>query len=150
MTVLTEMIKKEGEKFVLYSKDGSKVLGKFDTKDEAMKREKEMMAAMAAKSKMGEGFAIEVATGHLILAEGARLKLTEEAVDMGAMSDDDLRGARKTFMGLYAQCCADHSAMGDSRYNTPEGVTCMADCSYYAGIVRSLEYHMQSRLLTLE
>lgn len=150
MTTLNEMIKHEGEKFVLYTKDGSKVLGKFDTKDEALKREKEIMAAMAAKSKMGEGFALDVATGRLILAEGARMRLCEEGVDISAMSDDELRAARKTFVGLYAQCCADHAAMGDARYNTPEGVMCMADCSYYAGIARGLEYHMQGRLLTLE
>ncbi len=96
----------------------------------------------AAKVKLGERCSINETTGRLVL--------TEEGVDMNTMSDEELRAARKTFIGLYAQCCADHAAMGDARYNTPEGVMCMADCSYYAGIVRSLEYHMQSRMLTLE
>ncbi len=105
---------------------------------------------MAAKAKMGEGFAMDVVTGRLILSEGGRLRLTEEAVDMNAMSDDDLRAARKTFMGLYAEMTVKHAEMGDMRYNTPEGVMCMADCSYYAGIMRSIEYFMAARMLTLE
>ena len=36
------MIIKQGSKFVLKSKDGSKVLGKFDTKEQALKREKQI------------------------------------------------------------------------------------------------------------
>ena len=38
----TSMIIKQGQKFVLKSKDGSKVLGKFDTKEQALKREKQI------------------------------------------------------------------------------------------------------------
>ena len=34
------MIKKEGSKYVLYSKDGKKKLGTFKTKEEAEKRER--------------------------------------------------------------------------------------------------------------
>jgi hypothetical protein len=33
------MIKKENSKYILYSKDGSKKLGEFKTKEEALKRE---------------------------------------------------------------------------------------------------------------
>tara|TARA_R100001510_G_scaffold33796_1_gene30242 strand:- start:192 stop:338 length:147 start_codon:yes stop_codon:yes gene_type:complete len=36
------MIIKQGSKFVLKSKDGSKTLGTFDTKEQAMKREKQI------------------------------------------------------------------------------------------------------------
>lgn len=36
------MIKKEGNKYILYSKDGSKELGSFDTEEEALKREREI------------------------------------------------------------------------------------------------------------
>lgn len=142
------MIKHEGMKFILYSKDGSKVLGKFDTKDEALKREGEIKAAMAAKMKAGEGAAIDVASGKIVIVEGARLLLVEE--DMGHMSDDDLRSARKTFIGLYAEMMKKHMEMGDGRYTTPEGIICSRDCDYYSGIIRNLEYHMASRLLTLE
>ena len=37
------MIKKEGSKWVLYSKDGKKKLGTFKTKKDALKREKEIL-----------------------------------------------------------------------------------------------------------
>lgn len=37
------MIKHEGSKWVLYSQDGKKVLGEFDSEEEAMKREKQIM-----------------------------------------------------------------------------------------------------------
>ena len=36
------MIIKQGSKFVLKSKDGSKTLGTFDTREKAMKREKQI------------------------------------------------------------------------------------------------------------
>lgn len=41
-TLRTCVIKKEGDKFVLYSKDGSKKLGTFDTEEEAKKREQQV------------------------------------------------------------------------------------------------------------
>jgi hypothetical protein len=37
------MIKKEGNKWVLYTKDGQRVLGVFSTKQEAMRREKQIL-----------------------------------------------------------------------------------------------------------
>ena len=36
------MIKKSGSKYVLYSKDGSKKLGTFDSKKDAIKREQQI------------------------------------------------------------------------------------------------------------
>lgn len=36
------MIKKEGDKYVLYSKDGTKVLGIYDTKKQALERERQI------------------------------------------------------------------------------------------------------------
>ena len=36
------MIIKQGSKFVLKSKDGSKTLGTFDTREQAIKREKQI------------------------------------------------------------------------------------------------------------
>ena len=36
------MIIRQGSKFVLKSKDGSKTLGTFDTKEQAIKREKQI------------------------------------------------------------------------------------------------------------
>ena len=43
------MIKHEGDKWILFSKDGSKVLGEFDTEEEAKAREGEIIAAQAAQ-----------------------------------------------------------------------------------------------------
>ncbi len=39
-----EIIRKEGDKWILYSHDGSKKLGEFDTKEEAEEREREIQA----------------------------------------------------------------------------------------------------------
>jgi hypothetical protein len=39
---INEMLKREGSKWVLYSKDGSKKLGEFDTKEDALKRERQI------------------------------------------------------------------------------------------------------------
>lgn len=36
------MIKKEGNKYILHTKDGSKVLGTFNTLEEAKKREQQI------------------------------------------------------------------------------------------------------------
>ena len=36
------MIKKVGDKYILYSSDGSKVLGEFDSEEAAKKREKQI------------------------------------------------------------------------------------------------------------
>jgi len=37
------MITKENSKWILYTKDGSKILGIFDTKAQAVKREKQIL-----------------------------------------------------------------------------------------------------------
>jgi hypothetical protein len=43
------MIRHEGDKWVLYSHDGEKTLGTYDTEDEAKERERQIMAAQHAK-----------------------------------------------------------------------------------------------------
>ncbi len=62
-----ETIKAESGKFVLYSKDGSKKLGTYDTKDEALKREKQIQAFKAAESATD----IDITTGEIALVEKA-------------------------------------------------------------------------------
>ena len=47
------MIKKEGSKWVLYTKDGSKKLGEFKTKAEALKRERQINYFKHLKKKKG-------------------------------------------------------------------------------------------------
>jgi len=42
LSEVQEMLRHEGSKWVLYSKDGSKKLGEFDTKEDAMKRERQI------------------------------------------------------------------------------------------------------------
>ncbi len=48
------MIKHENGKWILFSKDGSKQLGEFDTEQEAKDREAEIVAAVAAKESYAE------------------------------------------------------------------------------------------------
>lgn len=43
------MIIKRGSKYVLMSKDGRKVLGSFDTREAAERRERQIIAAKAAR-----------------------------------------------------------------------------------------------------
>jgi hypothetical protein len=45
------MIKLENGRYVLYSKDGKKRLGSFKTKEEAEKREREVLAFIHPKAK---------------------------------------------------------------------------------------------------
>ncbi len=47
---LASMIAKEGSRYVLRSKDGSKVLGRFPTRAAAEKREQEIRRIKAAKA----------------------------------------------------------------------------------------------------
>ena len=47
------MLKKEGSKWVLYTKDGSKKLGTFNTKAEALKRERQINYFKHLKKKKG-------------------------------------------------------------------------------------------------
>ena len=61
------MIKHEGEKYVLYSKDGSKKLGEFDTEEEAMAREKEIIKIEHAS----ESHAVDSLEGQAALVRDA-------------------------------------------------------------------------------
>jgi len=45
------MVKKKGDKWVLMSKDGKKVLGTFATKEAALKREKQIMGFKNQRGK---------------------------------------------------------------------------------------------------
>ena len=47
------MIKQSGEKWVLYSADGSKVLGRFGSKKAAEDREKQIKQIVAIKKQRG-------------------------------------------------------------------------------------------------
>lgn len=48
------MIKKSKDKWILYSKDGSKKLGSFPSKEEAIKREQQINYFRSKKKKLGE------------------------------------------------------------------------------------------------
>jgi len=45
------MIKKEGSKYILYTQDGSKVLGKFNSEEDALKRETQIRYFKHLKDK---------------------------------------------------------------------------------------------------
>jgi len=57
------MIKQEGKKWILYSQDGKKVLGEFDSEEEAMKREKQIMffKHKGASESSADYFAADIA-----------------------------------------------------------------------------------------
>ena len=59
------MIKHEGNKWILYTQDGSKVLGEFDTEEDALKREGQIQFFKSHES-------LEPMT--VILSDDARLK----------------------------------------------------------------------------
>jgi len=48
---INTMIKKKGKQWVLYSHDGSKVLGTFDSRKEAIEREKQVVYFKNKKKK---------------------------------------------------------------------------------------------------
>ena len=47
------MIKQSGDKWILYSADGSKVLGRFDSKQAAVDREVQIKKIVAMKKRRG-------------------------------------------------------------------------------------------------
>jgi len=59
------MIKPEGDEWVLYTHDGSKVLGRFKTEAEALKREREIQYFKHAGQVAGADVSIEAVIGHL-------------------------------------------------------------------------------------
>lgn len=62
------MIKQEGKKWILYAKDGSKVLGTFDTEEEAIEREKQIQYFKHKKEAEADAL-ISQAIGASLLAE---------------------------------------------------------------------------------
>jgi hypothetical protein len=92
------VIKHEGNKWVLYAKDGEKVLGSFDTEDEAKERERQIIAAKAAKGELQtediEGVSI-LAPGTWIASDGKPTKITlqdmEQAVENWHALQDRVR-----------------------------------------------------------
>ena len=52
LSEVQEMLRHEGSKWVLYSKDGSKKLGEFDTKEDALERERQIQYFKHAKEEI--------------------------------------------------------------------------------------------------
>lgn len=151
MTTTTEMIKQEGGKFVLYSKDGSKVLGRFASKAEAEKHEARVQAFkhMDPKEALGViGLAQDVQRGCVSICEGGRLPLQE--VYIAAMGDDELRAMRDVFVKARQKLMvAQDELPANQRYSSAKGYQLMADVDYYHGLVRMIEVEMTLRMLTL-
>ena len=147
MTIaLTETIKQEGGKWVLYAQDG-KVLGRFGSEAEAKKRDGQIAAFKAKGAKESAGLALDAA-GALVLAEGGRLVLEEG--DLAALDDDTLREVRGLMSAKYAEVDSAHRKLGDQRYSTTAGAMLLRDMSYYSNVLWRVECEMVCRLLTLD
>jgi len=85
------MIKKEGSKWVLFSKDGTKTLGKFDSEEEVKRREKEILR-FTQKSETEEIFLTVKAT----LDKDGKMRWKASVSD----TSEDKRG-EKTSLSLF-------------------------------------------------
>lgn len=55
-----EMIKHEGDKWVLYSKDGTKTLGTFDSQEDAEERERQIQAIQHSEGRQTESLIVDI------------------------------------------------------------------------------------------
>lgn len=147
MPALEEIIRKVGSKYHLRSKDGKKLLGRFDSKAEAESAERRAKRF----SKEGESMIglAKLEDGKVVLAEGGRLEITE-AESLQRLTDDQLQTMRKAFVALRTKSRKKHSKFSDATaFSTPEGQQAFADIDYYNGLIRRIEFEMQDRYLPL-
>lgn len=145
---VSEIIKKEDGKWVLYNQLGTKVLGRFDNELEAKKREGQIMYFKSKGAKESFGFALDPVAGLISLEEGGRVILSE--MEIGYYSDEELRKMRATMLEKYSECDAAFRNLGDNRYSSTDGACHMRDLSYYSGVLSRIESEMAYRLLALD
>lgn len=144
---VTETMKQEGGKHVLYSKDGKKVLGRFDSEDEAKKHEQKVQAMKKlGMAQEAEGLALQA--GVWVLAEGGRCALTE--ADTSVMGDESLQALRRLMVDKYAACDAAFRKLGDQRYSSTQGCILLRDMGYYSSVLSRLESELAYRLIPLD
>ena len=153
MEPLTETIKQDGGKWVLYSKDGKKKMGTFDTEAEAKKHEAEVSYF---KKKNAEGVATLDARGVLLVEDYGVSPATPYEVMQAKMSsmcaslaDDRLRELRDEFVKERTKLRGKFKDLGEERYSLPAGSQLLADIYYYDRVVGALECELACRLLTL-
>ena len=78
--------------------------------------------------------------GNLVLTEA----------DLGALTDDMLRGVRREFVEKQRELQEEFIAIGEDRFNNAVGLELFRDIQYYDGLIRRVEAEMQYRLLTLD
>ena len=89
-----------------------------------------------------------MSTTTLETKEQARVEFAE--ADMSALEDKELRKTRKQMIAKHGERFQAFQELGDNRYSTPEGNTCMRDMNYYSNCIARLESEMQYRMLTLD
>jgi len=82
--------------------------------------------------------------------ERIRAKLTEAYADLTAGTDDELRSLRAVMVAKHSELIAEFTALGDTRYSTPEGSEVMRDMRYYDELIRRIEVEMSYRMIPLK
>ena len=151
--ILTEVIKKEGAKWVLYSKDGKKVLGRFDSEAAAKKHEGEVQYF---KKNGAEGAVTMDARGVLLVEDyhinpstPYEMMQTKMIAMCQSLTDERLREIRDEFVKARTKLYMQFKDLGEDRYVLPAGRQILADIFYYDRVISALECEMACRLLTL-
>ena len=141
------MIERRGGKWVIISKTTGKVLGRFDTKAAAQKRERQIQffKQREADTMDGKGtITLKLREGHVEL-----LDLQEGTGSLARKTDDELRAIRQTLVDERLKISIEHSKMGDDRFSTPKGSALFSDIMYYNRVIDFVESEMAARYITL-
>ena len=80
------VIRHEGDEWVLYDSEGSEVLGRHDTKEEAKEQERAIQASKHAAYRLGVKLALADASSSASVAEALAEKLKDQTVDKKILS----------------------------------------------------------------
>lgn len=125
------MIKQENGKWVLYSKDGSKVLGTYATEEEAKAREAQVIAAVAAKGTAKEDFGMDMPMPSPVITATSFADLYGQRAELEAA--DEVRKLAYDFGSLAANVInAGGDVPGELQALSDEFMTMVMD-AYQAG-----------------
>lgn len=148
-----------GIQAVMGFRKGSEKEGKGGSEVQSMMFDKEKFTLAQAKKWLSDH---DMKTGEAVKGVGnpaawvlcERLALCEQKtgrVMMSELDDEDLQAARAKFCA--AKCELEDQRMAlpaEDRYSSSVGVAISDDIDYYRGMIRSIEYEMQGRMLPLE
>lgn len=98
----------------------------------------------------GVGLA-KLESGDVVLAEGGRYLLKEDAGDMARMSDGKLKDLRATMVGKRTDKRKAHGDLSpEDKYGSPEGSALLDDLYYYGNLISQIEREMSDRMLPLD